>query len=89
MSFTIKLIMNDSIIEISSNPGIYNLLDFTNGKDTLIADAELSGGSNSQIRLILGDNNSRESRFNYKSDTSGRYTLSEFRYGWKFYVQGP
>ena len=54
----IKLIMNDSIIEISSNSGVYNLLDFTNGKDTLIADAELSGGFLSQIRLILGDNNS-------------------------------
>ncbi len=54
----IKLILNDSIIEIPSNTGIFNLLDFTNGKDTLIADAELAGGNLSQIRLILGDNNS-------------------------------
>jgi len=54
----IKVIFNDSIIEIPSTPGVYNLLDFTNGKDTLIADAELAGGSLSQIRLILGENNS-------------------------------
>ena len=55
---TIKVIFNDSIIEIPSNTGVYNLLDFTNGKDTLIADAELPAGSLSQIRLILGENNS-------------------------------
>ena len=54
----IKVIFNDSVIEIPSTPGIYNLLDFTNGKDTLIADAELAGGMLSQIRLILGENNS-------------------------------
>ena len=54
----IKLIFNDSIIEIPSNPGVYNLLDFTNGKDTLIEDTELAGEMLSQVRLILGDNNS-------------------------------
>jgi len=39
------------------HPGIYNLLDFANGKDTLLASAELPAGSISQIRLILGNDN--------------------------------
>lgn len=38
--------------------GIYNLLDLTGGIDTLIAYSEVSTGSVTQIRLILGDNNS-------------------------------
>ena len=42
----------------SANAGIYNLLDFTNGADTLLGDAELPAGSISQMRLILGENNS-------------------------------
>lgn len=39
------------------NPGVYNLLDFANGRDTLLASAELPVGHISQIRLILGDDN--------------------------------
>ncbi|WP_242917872.1 DUF4382 domain-containing protein [Pontibacter liquoris] len=39
------------------NPGVYNLLDFANGRDTLLASATLPAGNISQIRLILGDNN--------------------------------
>src|SRR5215203_1965455 len=38
--------------------GVYNLLEFTNGLDTLIASAELPAGKLSQIRFILGENNS-------------------------------
>ncbi len=38
--------------------GIYNLLDFTNGTDTLLVDATLPEGTISQIRLVLGDENS-------------------------------
>ena len=38
--------------------GRYNLLEFTNGIDTLLATAVLPAGRISQIRLILGDNNS-------------------------------
>jgi len=38
-------------------PGVYNLLDLTNGKDTLLVDSEIPAGKLSQIRLILGDNN--------------------------------
>jgi len=40
------------------NPGVYNLLDFANGRDTLLASASLPAGTISQIRLVLGDNNS-------------------------------
>lgn len=38
-------------------PGVYNLLDFNNGLDTLIAADNLPSGRVSQIRLILGQNN--------------------------------
>ena len=40
------------------NPGIYNLLDYANGVDTLIATGDVAAGNVSQIRLILGKNNS-------------------------------
>ena len=40
-----------------AHPGVYNLLDFTNGKDTVLADAEIPAGNISQIRLLLGDDN--------------------------------
>jgi hypothetical protein len=39
-------------------PGIYNLLKFSNGIDTLLASADLPAGNLSQMRLVLGDNNS-------------------------------
>lgn len=39
-------------------PGLYNLLDFRNGKDTILAAVDLPAGKVSQIRLVLGDNNS-------------------------------
>jgi len=37
--------------------GVYNLLNFTNGLDTLLGDIELPEGTVSQIRLVLGSNN--------------------------------
>jgi hypothetical protein len=40
------------------NTGVYNLLELTNGVDTLLVDSELSAGKISQIRLILGNDNS-------------------------------
>jgi hypothetical protein len=43
---------------LNTKAGIYNLLDFTNGVDTLIASGDLNAGTISQIRLILGPNNS-------------------------------
>jgi hypothetical protein len=39
-------------------PGIYNLLDFKNGIDTVLASSDLPAGKLSQLRLILGDSNS-------------------------------
>lgn len=39
-------------------PGVYNLLDFSNGLDTLLCTANLPAGNISQMRLILGNNNS-------------------------------
>lgn len=40
------------------HPGVYNLLDYTNGKDFLLASSTLPAGKIAQIRLILGPNNS-------------------------------
>ena len=37
--------------------GVYNLLDLTNGLDTLLGEIELPAGKISQVRLVLGDNN--------------------------------
>jgi hypothetical protein len=54
----VQAIIDDSIINLSVNTGIYNLLDFVNGKDTLLVDQQIPAGELSQIRLILGDNNS-------------------------------
>jgi hypothetical protein len=39
------------------HPGMYNLLDLVNDKDTILADAEIPSGRLSQIRLVLGENN--------------------------------
>lgn len=38
--------------------GVYNLLELTNGLDTLLGSIELPAGKVSQLRLILGSNNS-------------------------------
>src|SRR5215813_3016075 len=40
------------------SPGIHNLLNFRNGKDTILASSRLAQRRISQIRLILGTNNS-------------------------------
>jgi hypothetical protein len=42
---------------LNVNAGVYNLLDFRNGMDTLLAYMELPAGRISQLRLILGGNN--------------------------------
>jgi hypothetical protein len=42
---------------LSTNAGIYNLLDFSNGLDTLIATSSLNDSDVKQVRLILGPNN--------------------------------
>jgi len=40
------------------NPGIHNLLNFRNGRDTIIASSRLAQSRITQIRLILGPDNS-------------------------------
>lgn len=44
-------------VSLNVNKGIYNLLDFSNGVDTLIATDTLEIAKVEQIRLILGTNN--------------------------------
>lgn len=39
------------------NEGVYSLLELTNGLDTLLGEIEIPAGKISQIRLILGDDN--------------------------------
>ena len=53
----VKVIINDSLIELETNQGIYNILEFVNGKDTVLVTDEIPTGFLSQIRLILGDDN--------------------------------
>lgn len=49
---------NGAVVLLNVKAGIYNLLNFSNGVDTLIATGGLTISSVSQIRLILGTNNS-------------------------------
>jgi hypothetical protein len=44
-------------VTLNTIPGIYNLLNFSNGIDTMIATGQLGLSSVEQIRLILGTNN--------------------------------
>lgn len=53
----IKMTDSNDVKLTNTYPGVYNLLDLTNRKDTLLADAEIPAGTISQIRLVLGDNN--------------------------------
>lgn len=46
-----------SAVMLNTTAGMYNLLDLTNGVNTLIATGDLEPGKVSQIRLILGTNN--------------------------------
>jgi len=39
------------------NPGVYNLLDYANGLDTLLITEDMPSGRLNQIRLILGNDN--------------------------------
>jgi len=52
----VKSAGGDKTIQVM-NPGVYNLLDFNNGLDTLLMSEDLPVGRVSQIRLILGENN--------------------------------
>jgi Domain of unknown function (DUF4382) len=48
---------DDKTVMMNTNNKVYNLLNFTNGKDTLLATANIEATSVKQIRLILGPNN--------------------------------
>ncbi len=45
-------------VTLNSNAGIYNLLDFQNGVDTLLATGTVSSDTLKEVRFILGDDNS-------------------------------
>ncbi len=59
---------NGGTIMLNINPGVYNLLDYANGVDTLIAVGNIPTSTVSQVRLILGNNNSVE-------DSTGIHSL--------------
>lgn len=45
-------------ISLPTTAGIYNLLDYQNGVDTLIAQAIVTGSTIKEVRLVLGTENS-------------------------------
>lgn len=54
----VKMEGSESVLITPLRPGIYNLLNFRNGVDTLLVTSDLNAGRVEQIRLILGPNNS-------------------------------
>lgn len=54
----VEITGNGGVVLLNTTPGIYNLLNFSNGLSTLIATGGIDAGTVSQIRLILGTNNS-------------------------------
>lgn len=53
---SVSLHVNSDWVELDLlHPGVYNLLDFQNGIDTLLAGEDVPSGIISQIRLVLGD----------------------------------
>ncbi|HYX07768.1 MAG TPA: DUF4382 domain-containing protein [Bacteroidales bacterium] len=58
-SVQIKTSEGDSVISPDIiHPGVYNLLDLQNGLDTLLGTFTLPAATVSQVRLVLGNNNS-------------------------------
>jgi hypothetical protein len=53
----VEVICDQGTILLNTEAGIYNLLDYSNGLNALIATGDLDAGTVSQIRLILGSNN--------------------------------
>lgn len=51
-------VQSNGWIDLTTQGGIYNLLDFRNGIDTLIASDSIPSGRINQIRFVLGDSNS-------------------------------
>jgi LysM repeat protein len=55
---SVEIISSSGTQLLNVNAGIYNLLDFTNGVDTILATGSINAEQVQQIRLILGSNNS-------------------------------
>ena len=53
----VEVIINDEIVNVDVQEGIYDLLELTGGVSALLAEGELPAGELSQMRLILGDDN--------------------------------
>src|SRR4051812_37423318 len=54
---SVQVIGSKGTASLTTNAGIYNILQLNNGLDTLIAYGALNVGTVQQVRLILGDNN--------------------------------
>jgi uncharacterized protein DUF4382 len=54
----IKMDEDSGWISLPTTSGIYNLLDYQNGVDTLIAQTVVTGSTVKEIRLVLGTENS-------------------------------
>ncbi|MCH8547167.1 MAG: DUF4382 domain-containing protein [Cryomorphaceae bacterium] len=54
----VEIIRPGGPVQLTTQTGIYNLLDFSGDVDTLIAGDVIDAGRINQIRLILGDSNS-------------------------------
>lgn len=66
----VKMEGSESVYFTPLRPGIYDLLKFRNGIDTLLVKTDMNPGKISQIRLILGPNNSViENGVEYKLNT--------------------
>lgn len=54
----VQVIKTDgSVVTLSTNAGVYNLLRFSNDVDTLIASGNVTAGTVQSVRLTLGSNN--------------------------------
>src|SRR5690606_12310453 len=53
----VKYSGNEEDLDLGINAGIYNLLELTGGVNVLLFDDEVPAGKISQIRLVLGENN--------------------------------
>ena len=53
----VGVIVNDTLHSLFTNAGIYNLLDYAGDTDTIIGSKRIPVGYLSQIRLVLGNNN--------------------------------
>jgi hypothetical protein len=65
-----------------SRKGVYNILDFKNGLDTILGTTSLPAGNVSQIRLVLGSNN----QVVYKGVRSNMTTPSSQQSGLKLLI---